>query len=485
MSRALLIFFIVFLTTNLFSKPIIFDGGNRYINSDVELFITKEDTLTPKKVLEKASFRKANFSEKNFGYVKGALWMKFDVENFTPEEKIFIQIRFPTLDVLTLYKIEEGQIVDTHVMSEWDYQDSRVIKHPMYHFDLNLDKGQKGSYLLKVQSKEQVIVPLKIGTESQFQSSLIATTAMFYVFLGVMIALFIYNLFVFLIVRDLDYIYYLGYILLMALTQFNRHGYASMCLWPNIEWVPNFAMSQLAAIIGLSILPFALRFLQHEWKFDFTSICIAIFGIALCCGVIIGWTGEYTLSRNFSIPATLFGACVLILMSVNNISQGKSKGGTKYFLFAWSSFMFFVAYFVLSLSGVLDYNELAEFSPELGAGLEGVLLSFALANRINDINKEKIESQKVAFDVQEKYKALLSEQNEILEKKVKIKTEELHEANKELKREALSAQINPHFTFNVLNSIQEYILKNERTSAYKYLSKFSKLMRFFLVEFFA
>ncbi|ASO06783.1 tetratricopeptide repeat-containing sensor histidine kinase [Arenibacter algicola] len=42
---------------------------------------------------------------------------------------------------------------------------------------------------------------------------------------------------------------------------------------------------------------------------------------------------------------------------------------------------------------------------------------------------------------------------------------------------ALRAQINPHFIFNSLNSIGDYILKNDTRSAYNYLTKFASLMR--------
>lgn len=48
-------------------------------------------------------------------------------------------------------------------------------------------------------------------------------------------------------------------------------------------------------------------------------------------------------------------------------------------------------------------------------------------------------------------------------------------ANTELK--ALRAQMNPHFIFNSLNSINDYISKNEANSASKYLTKFAKIMR--------
>ncbi|MFB0945598.1 MAG: histidine kinase, partial [Spirosomataceae bacterium] len=41
----------------------------------------------------------------------------------------------------------------------------------------------------------------------------------------------------------------------------------------------------------------------------------------------------------------------------------------------------------------------------------------------------------------------------------------------------LRSQMNPHFIFNNLNIIRNFILQNDNTNANKYLSKFSKLLR--------
>lgn len=50
----------------------------------------------------------------------------------------------------------------------------------------------------------------------------------------------------------------------------------------------------------------------------------------------------------------------------------------------------------------------------------------------------------------------------------------------ETEMKALRAQMNPHFIFNSLNSIQKYILKNEHFEASQYLTKFSRLIRLIL-----
>ncbi len=50
----------------------------------------------------------------------------------------------------------------------------------------------------------------------------------------------------------------------------------------------------------------------------------------------------------------------------------------------------------------------------------------------------------------------------------------------ELRLSALRAQMNPHFIFNAINSIQHYVLNNDSEKAYSYLAKFSKLIRLVL-----
>lgn len=50
----------------------------------------------------------------------------------------------------------------------------------------------------------------------------------------------------------------------------------------------------------------------------------------------------------------------------------------------------------------------------------------------------------------------------------------------ELELNALQSQMNPHFIFNTMNTLQGYILSNETLLANEYLSKYSQLMRLFL-----
>ncbi|MFY7670217.1 histidine kinase [Tenacibaculum sp. MEBiC06402] len=86
-----------------------------------------------------------------------------------------------------------------------------------------------------------------------------------------------------------------------------------------------------------------------------------------------------------------------------------------------------------------------------------IIIGFLIWNYFNRKNNELKEKQKLIIDKQSK---------------------ELE--NIFLKLESLRSQMNPHFIFNALNSIQDYILNNEKKLARTYLVKFSRLIRMYL-----
>ncbi len=100
------------------------------------------------------------------------------------------------------------------------------------------------------------------------------------------------------------------------------------------------------------------------------------------------------------------------------------------------------------------------------------------------------EDFKNAYEYQLLHSQMEEQYLEQLEKRRQMELEIKYEAEKKrqeaellrlqatkLQLKALRAQMNPHFMYNALNSIQNYITSNEISSAAKYLAKFAKLMR--------
>ncbi len=119
-----------------------------------------------------------------------------------------------------------------------------------------------------------------------------------------------------------------------------------------------------------------------------------------------------------------------------------------------------------------NFNVLADICEET-ANLHAIQREFKIAYEYQLLKAE--------FDEKHAEKANLQTIRELgikysTERK-KQEIEKLEYQAKALQLRALRAQMNPHFLFNSLNSIQNFIAKNDRDEASTYLSSFAKLMR--------
>jgi signal transduction histidine kinase len=97
--------------------------------------------------------------------------------------------------------------------------------------------------------------------------------------------------------------------------------------------------------------------------------------------------------------------------------------------------------FVLSTLGLIKNNNFVLQISNIGIVLGLLLFSFALADKINLIKKQKEKAQAEALKNAKLNEQLIQEQNIILEQKVKQRTEELINTNYELENAKQKAEV--------------------------------------------
>ncbi len=105
------------------------------------------------------------------------------------------------------------------------------------------------------------------------------------------------------------------------------------------------------------------------------------------------------------------------------------------------------------------------------------IMAFNYLMGINKKNEKRLDA--ILHNAKEK-NLIISNKNQQLEEQFQSIQKQRHEIenmNQILKSQVLKAQMNPHFIFNCLNSIQHFIMQNDAAQAMGYMSKFSKLMR--------
>ena len=126
----------------------------------------------------------------------------------------------------------------------------------------------------------------------------------------------------------------------------------------------------------------------------------------------------------------------------------KGNRGAKYYIIAWAALLVFTIVLMLALNGILPVNFFTLNAFQIGSAVEAVLLSIALADKINTFKIERESAQQLAFDQIRKNERLVREQNTLLEEKVSERTAELQKEKE--KSETLLLNILPEAIANEL-----------------------------------
>ncbi len=375
-------------------------------------------------------FSKSELNVPNLGVSKSTFWIKFAIKNETNDEKLLLQLSYPLMDVADLYLPDENGCYHKTVAGDRLPFSERKYKNQNFIYDIFLPKNQVREFYLKISSSEQILVPLFVGETAPLSEVNTFNDTVAGVYIGIILAMFLYNGFLFLITKDKNYFYYIFYIFFIGLTQITLLGYSSKLLWPGNSWIASHSLFIVASIGSSAIAIFMRSFLNmDEYMPKLVSIVyiiVGIYGIALISALFDHLQISYKIIDVNGLVITIFSMFVSIRIAL------KGYKPARYFLLAWTVFLVGVLIFVLRNFGLLPYNNFTNYTMPTGSALEAVLLSFALADRINILKREKEESQKVAIEALETNEVIIREQNEMLERKVTERTTELVNTNKEL-----------------------------------------------------
>ncbi len=291
---------------------------------------------------------------------------------------------------------------------------SRDIRHPHPVFRVPLQPGVVTEIVLRVQSNTSIMVPLTLWREDAFASynqDLLLINGISY---GVLLALVFYNLFLYPTVRDPAYLWFALYLGSFALFQFSLDGLSARYLWP--QW-PEVA--DRAVTLSLWICMAAgLKFTQHightrrySPKFDRLFGGLSLF--ALLMAGVVALRGPGTVFP--LLPP--FGLLVVLLIPVPLWIAWRN--GYLPARFALLAYLPVVPGALLIAARTLNRVEPSFWSEHLfiiGAALSSILLSFALADRINIMRTRQavtqaklLESERAASRAQQKFSRQLLE----------------------------------------------------------------------------
>jgi two-component system, NtrC family, sensor kinase len=385
-------------------------------------FVLKDDhnQLSFLQVAQSKQFVANNTEIPNFYSKFNTYWLRFSAIN-SLSQNVLLNVDYPLLNSVVLYKVNKEEILDS-VIQGFDFPiNEKKYNNQSHIFDLNLAKGDTGYYFLKITSKVPIVLPLKIGTSTAINKDLNTKDILSGIYFGIIIALFLYNIFLFLSIKDKSYLYYIVYILFIGLTQLTLMGYTWRFLWPNSPYLNQYAVILFPCIAGISAIGFSKLFLELKPNYPKIIIGFNIFAYLYAVSSFLVLIGFYSYSYY-----------IIYALITSSIIARNGNRSAWFFLGSWSILIVCVFLFVLRNFGVLPANNYTNYILFIGSASQAVLLSIALADRINVYKKEKEKSQAEALYQSQKNEELVKEQNVQLEKKVLQRTEALQLANANL-----------------------------------------------------
>jgi len=398
------------------------------IGNSVKLLEDPTNKLTINEVALSSDFKLSTQDVPNLGVTSSSIWVQFKIKNYSTKDLLLVELANPIIDEVTFYTALDNGKYTEKKMGEYQAFSLRDYDHPSYVFSLRVPQNKTIKCFLKLKAKEQIVLPIKLGNSDAILDSIREKDLLFGVYAGIMLVMFFYNAFVYLSTKDRSYLYYIVYILFVGLTQSCFQGYTFRFLWPNSPWLAEHSVVILSAFVGISAAEFARLFLNTKKYFpNIHKVLYVFYGSYIMC-IILSIAGKQIIPL-VDITALLIS---FYLLGVAIAIARKGYRPAKFFLTAWLTFLIGVIVFALKNMGVLPYNNLTIYTMPAGSAIEAILLSIALADRINILKMEKEESQTVMVLALQENEKLIKEQNVVLEQKVTERTIELKETNNQL-----------------------------------------------------
>ena len=390
------------------------------------------DSMQLATVQRSANFKPVEKSIPNLGISKSAFWLKLSLRNATDLPDLLLALEQPMLDEAALYTVSASGTVTSTAFGKSVPFYQRPYPYVDYIFNINCRPGETVQLYIKVKSAAQMVLPIQVGPEEDMERMSVYKEVLFGLYAGIILVMFLYNIFVFLSVRDRSYLFYVFYILMMGLTQTTLPGYTFKYLWPGSSWLAHQSINLASCLVGIGALEFIKVFLKTKEFFPRLHKGFYLFSGFFCVSIILTLTGRRV--ESFQLMQLDTALASLFAMYVSYRIYRANYRPARFFLLAWSILLVGAIVFVLKDVGVLPYIPATTYAIQMASVAEVVLLSFALADKINIFRKEKEESQAQTLLALQENERIIREQNVVLERKVDERTYELKLSNDDLNK---------------------------------------------------
>jgi PAS domain S-box-containing protein len=362
----------------------------------------RQESMTEKFLIQ-------NKDSLNFGYTTSAFWIKAPVRYMGNKDRAeyWLELDIPLLDNAELFIInEKGKVVSKQSGYEKPLAE-RDLAYVNNVFAFQVQRDEELTLFIRVQSTFSMHMPLAIYTPKGFAEKASVVETFYGMFLGAMIIMITYNMFVFVSVREKAYFYYVLYIMIyLVFTLTERvHGLQVFGKVPPMFHKDNLAVYIWCSWIGAFMM--ARYFIDSPKNApDMDSVLkISIYAsIASTVISILTVSDDPTATIQWAVIGTVINTLIISWFGYTAMMRG-FPGASLYFL-AWFMNFTGAALYAVTVAGKVPLNIVTANSPQFGILCQLVFVSFALADRIKVAQKIALEANGRAMSHLQRYQSL-------------------------------------------------------------------------------
>jgi len=375
-----------------------FDAVN--VGKHLHYFTETDSKLTVQEALQHFSRRSHQCHDTNvlaLGFNSAPVWLKISVNNTSQQLQSYrLSIDTAWLDYIDGYVWREGELEASYIGGDAYPMSERAMTHRVYAFEHDFKPGLS-DILIRVENLGPMALPVKFSSVEQAARLDVREAYQYGLFYGLMLALALYNLVLYVFIRQREYGLYALYLIGFLLNSYSYTGQMYTLFSPDFgprfaDWYNTFVMS-IYSIAGLHFARTVLATKEYARRLDSFVKAITVIVPSL---MLIGFVFDQIL---FS-AALIFifnSTFVVLFVLMAFLALVERRPFALIFLLSSVVAALCISVSTLAVMGVLvPYTAYTYKAIEIGMAFEAIALAAILAKQFTMAKADKLLAENYA-----------------------------------------------------------------------------------------